>query len=158
MNQGAVASRYARAFLALVREGNRGEQVFAQARALLEDASAVPQPVEPDIQCLVLLLKRNRRTDCLRLILSDFVRFWCKEEKILLATLITAVPAPGLQEKLEGLLAERSGCRVIMKTATDPELLGGFVLELEDETLDASVRRQIDDIRRQLVQKNNRII
>ena len=40
----------------------------------------------------------------------------------------------------------------------DAELLGGFVLELENETLDASVRRQLDDIRRQLVQKNNRII
>ena len=45
-----------------------------------------------------------------------------------------------------------------MESALDPELLGGFVLELEDEMLDASVRRQIDDIRRQLVQKNNRII
>ena len=45
-----------------------------------------------------------------------------------------------------------------METSIDAELLGGFVLELDNEMLDASVRRQIDDIRRQLVQKNNRII
>ena len=158
MNQGAVASRYAKAFLRLVEESGRGEQVFTQVRALLKDASSVPQPLEPDIEKLVLLLRRNHRQDCLKLILADFIRLWCDAQRIVIAKLLTAVPSPDLSGKLEAMLASRTGCRVLMETAVDPELLGGFVLELEDEMLDASVRRQIDDIRRQLVQKNNRII
>ena len=158
MNQGAVASRYAKAFLELVRESGRGEQVFAQVRALLKDASSAPQPLEPDIEKLVLLLRWNRRLDCLKFVLNDFVRLWCSDQKILLARLVTAVPSPGLPERIESLLKDRSGCMIILETEVDPDLLGGFIIELENETLDASVRRQIDDIRRSLVQKNNRII
>ena len=45
-----------------------------------------------------------------------------------------------------------------MEESVDPSLIGGFVLDLEDYRLDASVSRQIEDIRRQLVQKNNRIV
>ena len=158
MNQGAVASRYAKAFLELVRESGRGEQVFAQVRALLKDASSAPQPLEPDIEKLVLLLRRNRRLDCLKFVLNDFVRLWCSDQKILLARLVTAVPSPELPARIEELLKARTGCRIILETAVDSDLLGGFIIELENETLDASVRRQIDDIRRSLVQKNNRII
>ena len=158
MNQGAVASRYARAFLRLVEESGRGEQVFTQVRALLKDPSSSPQPLEPDIERLVLLLRRNHRLDCLKFILHDFIRLWCEAHQVLIARLATVVPSPGLPERLESLLASRTGCKVIMESAIDPDLLGGFVLELEDEMLDASVRRQIDDIRNQLVQKNNRII
>ena len=158
MNQGAVASRYAKAFLELVKESGRGEQVFAQVRALLKDASSAPQPLEPDIEKLVLLLRRNRRLDCLKFVLNDFVRMWCEANHIVVARLVCAVASPDLPARAEELIASRTGCRVILDCSVDAELLGGFVLELENETLDASVRRQLDDIRRQLVQKNNRII
>ena len=157
MNQGAVSSRYATAFLRLVQEGGRGEQVFTQVRALLADASSVPQPLEPDIQKLVLLLRRNRRLDCLKFVLNDFVRMWCEANHVVVAKLVSAVASPELPARAEELLASRTVCRVILDYSVDAELLGGFVLELENETLDASVRRQLDDIGRQLVQKNNRI-
>lgn len=158
MNQGAIASRYAKAFLRLVEESGRGEQVFTQVRALLADASSAPRPLESDIEKLVLLLRRNRRLDCLKFVLNDFVRMWCEANHIVVARLVCAVASPDLPARAEELIASRTGCRVILDCSVDAELLGGFVLELENETLDASVRRQLDDIRRQLVQKNNRII
>lgn len=158
MNQGAIASRYAKAFLRLVEESGRGEQVFTQVRTLLADASSVPRPLEPDIEKLVLLLRRNRRLDCLKFVLNDFVRMWCEANHIVVARLVCAVASPDLPARAEELIASRTGCKVILDCSVDAELLGGFVLELENETLDASVRRQLDDIRRQLVQKNNRII
>jgi F-type H+-transporting ATPase subunit delta len=158
MNQGAVASRYAKAFLDLVEESGRGEQVFAQVRALLADASALPQPLEDDIRRLVLLLKRNKRLDNLKFILHDFIRLYCEKERILIVELTSSVPSPGLAGRVEQMLAEKTGCTVLLESKVDPELLGGFVIELENEMLDASVRTQIDRIRRQLVQKNKRII
>lgn len=158
MNQGAVASRYAKAFLDLVEESGRGEQVFAQVRALLADASALPQPLEDDIRRLVLLLRRNKRLDNLKFILHDFVRLYCEKERILIVELTSSVPSPGLAGRVEQMLAEKTGCTVLLESKVDPELLGGFVIELENEMLDASVRTQIDRIRRQLVQKNKRII
>ena len=105
----------------MVSESGRGEQVFAQVRALLKDASSAPQPLEPDIEKLVLLLRRNRRLDCLKFVLNDFVRLWCSDQKILLARLVTAVPSPGLPERIESLLKDRSGCRIILETEVDPD-------------------------------------
>lgn len=158
MNQGTVSARYAKAFLDLVEESGRGEQVFAQVRALLADASAMPQPLEDDIRRLVLLLRRNKRLDNLKFILHDFVRLYCEKERILIVELTSSVPSPGLAGRVEQMLAEKTGCTVLLESKVDPELLGGFVIELENEMLDASVRTQIDRIRRQLVQKNKRII
>lgn len=158
MNQGTVSARYAKAFLDLVEESGRGEQVFAQVRALLADASALPQPLEDDIRRLVLLLRRNKRLDNLKFILHDFVRLYCEKERILIVELTSSVPSPGLAGRVEQMLAEKTGCTVLLESKVDPELLGGFVIELENEMLDASVRTQIDRIRRQLVQKNKRII
>lgn len=158
MNQGTVSARYAKAFLDLVEESGRGEQVFAQVRALLADASAMPLPLEDDIRRLVLLLKRNKRLDNLKFILHDFIRLYCEKERILIVELTSSVPSPGLAGRVEQILAEKTGCTVLLESKVDPELLGGFVIELENEMLDASVRTQIDRIRRQLVQKNKRII
>ena len=96
------------------------------------------QALEPDIEKLVLLLRRNRRLDCLKFVLNDFVRMWCEANHIVVAKLVCAVASPDLPARAEELIASRTGCRVILDCSVDAELLGGFVLELENETLDAS--------------------
>jgi len=40
---------------------------------------------------------------------------------------------------------------VELKTEVKPELIGGFVLEMEDKLFDASVRRDLHDIRQELI-------
>ena len=47
---------------------------------------------------------------------------------------------------------------MLLETSVDPDLLGGFTLEIGDYLLDGSVRRQIETIRRQFVISNNRIV
>jgi F-type H+-transporting ATPase subunit delta len=45
-----------------------------------------------------------------------------------------------------------------MVAEVDPAIVGGFVFTVDDLMLDASVARQIELIRRQFVEKNNRIV
>ena len=45
-----------------------------------------------------------------------------------------------------------------MSFEVDPSLIGGFVVQVGDYLLDASVRNQIETIRRQFVVQNNRIV
>ena len=158
MNTGIVSSRYAKALLMLVQESGRGEQVFAQVRELLARPKSVPEPLEDDLARFVLLLRKNRRLDSLKLILHSFVRMYCKAEGIVIAHLTCAVPSPELQPRIEELLVRRTGARILMDTSIDASIIGGFILDIDDYRLDASVRRQLDDIRKELVQKNNRII
>ncbi len=158
MNTGVVSSRYAKAFLQFVKENGRGEEVFMQVREILAHPESLPEPLEPDIVRLISLLRQQRRTDYLKLILNTFVRDYCKEEGIVLARVVTAVPSEDLADEVRSLLETKTGKRVLMESSVDPSLLGGFVVEFDDYRLDASVQRQLDDIRRQFVQKNNRII
>ena len=55
-------------------------------------------------------------------------------------------------------LEKQFGGDVLIESDVNPELLGGFTLEVDDYLLDASVRRQIETIRRQFVIQNNRIV
>ncbi len=146
--------RYARALLLLTEESGRGEAVFQQARLLLKDPSTVPQPLEPDLEKLVVLLHRNGRGEYLRLVLNDFIRIWCRSTGAKLVHLTTAAPAPGLPERLAGIL----GGRVFFDTEVDPGIEGGFTIIMDDILLDASVKGQLERIRRQFIERNQRIV
>ena len=65
---------------------------------------------------------------------------------------------PGLESRLRDLIEKQTGCKLILKTEVNPSLIGGFVFEVEDTVLDASVSRQLDIIRSQFIEKNRRIV
>ena len=66
---------------------------------------------------------------------------------------------PGsLESRLRELIGKETGCELLLETKVDPSLIGGFVFEVEDMILDASVSRQLDVIRHQFIEKNRRIV
>ncbi len=158
MNSGIIASRYAAALLKRVTETGRGQQVCDQVEQLLENPAVRIQTLEPDLKSFVDVVVKNGRQEYLKLALSSFVRKYYEASGIKMAYLTTAVPAPGLEEKLSALIQEKMGCSVKMKTKVDPELIGGFTFIVDDLLLDASVSRQIELIRRELIEKTNRIV
>ena len=157
MNTGVISARYARALLLLVQQSGRGEQVFEQARQILSDPSHLPAELEPDLAKLVLLMRNRGRDDHLKFTLTHFTRLWCEAAGARLVHLRTAVPSPGLEKRIAEIL-EKGGNRVIMDSTVDPSLEGGFVFEVDGYMLDASVRTQMERIRREFIEKNNRIV
>ena len=154
MNTGVMSTRYARALLLLTQESGRGEEVFSQARALLKDPTKVPDPLEPDLARLVMLLRKNGRERYLRFVLNDFIRLWCKSTGAHMAHLVMAAPDPALPDRIAALI----GGKVYIDTEIDPSIEGGFTVILDDVMLDASVRGQIERIKRQLIERNSRIV
>ena len=155
MNTGVISSRYARALLLLTKESGRGEQVFEQARALLKDPSRVPEPLESDLARLVMLLRRNGRGEFLRFVLADYIRLWCKDSGAHLVHLTLAAPDPDLPPRIAALI----GGKVFIDTEIDPTIEGGFTVILDDAVcLDASVRGQIEKIKRQFIERNSRLV
>ena len=127
------------------------------------------------------LLIRNGRIGDVRLVLTTFVTEYYRSRHIKRARLVVADPAlldpeptpsdpvpvegslrqaqrPALESRLRDLVEKQTGCRLILKTEVNPSLIGGFVFEVEDAVLDASVSRQLDFIRRQFIEKNRRIV
>lgn len=158
MNTGVISSRYARAFLQLTQESGRGAQVCEQVRLLLRNPDQMPSELEPDLLKLIVLLRRNGREDHLKFILRSFLDLYCQSAGMRIAHLTTAVPAPGLGEKLCNLVSSRSGLKIVLESSVNPEIIGGFIFEIDGYAMDASVKSSIENIRRQLIDKNNRIV
>ena len=158
MNTGIISSRYATALLRYVEETGGGERVCAQVHRLLDHPEQNPGPLEPELDRFVRLLVSNGRLEDVRLMLRSFLSMYYRSRGVRVARLTTAVAAPGLEQKIRALLEKQLGGEVRVESSVDPDLIGGFTLEVDDHLLDASVRRQVETIRRQFVIQNNRIV
>ena len=157
MNSGAVTKRYATALLLLTQESGRGEQVCAQIIAMLRD-SAVPADLEPDLAAFVAFVARKGRQDYLRRILRTYVDLYCESSGLKHVILTSAVPSPELENRVRAELQQRLGSRLLMETEVDPALVGGYRIEIDGMMLDATVRRQLQILRREFIEKTNRIV
>lgn len=188
MNTGIIATRYATALLKLVDETGSGSAVVDQVRIIekaldeLPDfRRAVDDPVVAAVQKISLfeaslkdsmaqelhkfleLLIRNGRIGDVRLIFTTFINEYYRSRHIKRARLVVADSAllnlgSTLESRLRDLVEKQTGCELLLETKVDPSLIGGFVFEVEDMILDASVSRQLDFIRRQFIEKNRRIV
>jgi F-type H+-transporting ATPase subunit delta len=158
MNTGIISSRYARALLRLVDETGNGEAVYKQVAQILKNPDSMPPKLEPELSRLVTVLVHNKRLDYVKFVLHRFTVLYNASRGRRLVTLQTAVPAPELQQRIKDLLQERFGGEIVLDAEVDPDIIGGFKLTIDDKLLDASVSHQLDEIRRQLMEKNKRIV
>lgn len=131
---------------------------------------ACPEPVEgrsegslsPDLKQFFKLLVRNGRIGDIALILKSFEDQYFESRRIVRGRLTLSAEPDAAARKLESgikkLIEERTGKTLLLSTGIDESLIGGFVLEIEDKLLDASVSHQLDIIRRQFVERNRRIV
>lgn len=184
MNAGVVASRYAKALLKFVQETGNGGKVYAQAGVLvlrmqefrqlrdyIENHSeidlqkklqllqaALGEPLSMELERFTALVASRRRTEFYLRMLHSFLSLYREACHIKVGCLVTAFPAEGLKERMEELIQARTGANVQLEMKVDPEILGGFVFELDDLRLDASVESQFRKIRTRLIDNNNRIV
>ncbi len=184
MNEGIVASRYAKALLKFTGETGNGDKVYSQAGILALRMSEIPQfrdyvenreeiilekkirlletalgePVCMEISRFVALVAQQGRMEYFHRMLCSFISQYREANGIKVGRIITACPADGLRERMESLFHERTGAEVHFEMKVNPEILGGFIFELDDWRLDGSVEDHFRRIRRQLIENNNRII
>lgn len=141
-----------------VKGTSRPNQSLRQTRRPVEATS-----LAPELRKFLELLIRNGRIGDVRLIFTTFINEYYRSRHIKRARLVVADSAllnsgSTLESRLRDLIEKQTGCRLILKTEVNPSLIGGFVFEVEDTVLDASVSRQLDIIRRQFMEKNRRIV
>lgn len=157
------------------------DPAVAAVRKISLFEAALKDSMAQELHKFLELLIRNGRIGDVRLVLTTFVTEYYRSRHIKRARLVVADPAlldpeptpsdpvpvegalrqaqrPALESRLRDLIEKQTGCRLILKTEVNPSLIGGFVFEVEDTVLDASVSRQLDFIRRQFIEKNRRIV
>ena len=168
---GLIASRYARALLDYSGKQGVQERVYAEVQALMKALSdeqraygddgilsSCISTLSEEMQRFLSLVVRGGRADMLPFILHSYVRQYRQAKGITTARLQVACPSPDLEQKLTAMLARAGYAQVDFKTQVDDSLIGGFILQVDDVRLDASVATQLVALREELEEKNKRII
>lgn len=184
MNTGLVATRYATAFLEYVIEMNMAKEAYEKSKLItavfaevtnLNDTLANPLVSKEKKRDLILtasggewsevfesvvgLLLRNNRESYLQSIMLEFQELYCRSLNVYRGKLTTAIEIDKstirtLMESIEGKLDGRLELTQIV----DPEILGGFILEVDYNRWDASLRGQLNRIKKQYIDRNRRIV
>ena len=177
MISSAVFIRYARALVDVAMENNEEPQVTKDLQLYREIFIAVPDlldlfhspavPRESKEKILADLLARypvlsttanflkvalaQNRLRYFHEILDWYVQTVNKRKGIVTAR-VTAASALNEERlgELRASLAQATGLSVNVEVATDPELLGGLVVQVGSTVYDGSIRRQLAEIRQKL--------
>jgi F-type H+-transporting ATPase subunit delta len=178
MQNPRLASRYAKSLVDLAAEKGQLEAVRADMQVLQQITKSnrdvvtlLKSPIiKPDKKQKILaailegkvsgitsafiqLLVVKGRESNLPEITTEFARQYNQLNNISKVKITTAVP---LDAAILGAIKQKveagTDKKIELETAVEPELIGGFVLESEDRLYDASVIRDLNDIRKQFTQ------
>jgi F-type H+-transporting ATPase subunit delta len=117
---------------------------------LLAEATGInPDPVYLDF---VRLVTDNHREEIVLDIALNYQTIYRQKKNISIVNLISAVPmSNNALEKIRKQVQQQTNGQVEFKTHTDSSLGGGFIFQLNDMRIDASVKGQLEKIRRKLI-------
>lgn len=175
-----LASRYAKALLDLAKEQNAVDTVLQDIKILdslclqsLDFANMLRSPIitgdkKQDIinavlagkigvivQGFVKLLVNKGRESNLPEIATAFITQYKEMKGIMTVKLTLAAPVNDEVKKsiIKRITGNVPDSQVEVKEVINPDIIGGFILQLEDKLIDASVRRDLNDVKAQF-QKN----
>ncbi len=175
MNDSKIPGRYSEALFQSAIEKGTLDKVFsdmehiaricalAEIRELLSSPVMVPSKKQ-DILLkvfgggldkltinLVALVVKNGRENYLPGIARAFIKATKDYRGVTETILTTAVDVEEkVSSKVSGLVSEMFKTKVDMKQVVDPEIIGGFILKIEDNYIDASVRSKLRKIEKEL--------
>ncbi len=178
MNNPRLAGRYAKSLLDLATEQNQVDAICADMKFLQRICKSNPDFVavlrspiiKPDTKgkiiesilnsqvstltsAFVTLLVRKGREINLPEIVNAFIEQFNKIRNIHRVKITTAVP---ISEELQNAIVAKvksstSLQNIELETAVKDELIGGFVLEMGGNLVDASIQRDLKDIKKQFM-------
>ncbi len=179
MNQGLIPRRYAKALYKVATERGVAERMYELMNSLSATfeadnglRSAVDNPFVPvaDKTSLLItaagatdadttyvdflkLLVENRRVDIIEAIARAYTDLYRKEGNIRRVEVVSAAPlAPEAMERIRALVASNiKGASMEFSSRVDPALIGGFVVNIDNQRLDASVANELKELRLSLI-------
>ncbi len=104
------------------------------------------------VQFFQLIAKNKREADLLG-ILRHFQKLYKEENNILDALMITTTKLDDKQkEEMMALLKKTYQADIHLTEKIDTEIIGGFILRIDDKQVDASIVRKLQKIKNELLQ------
>lgn len=101
----------------------------------------------------LMLLTEKNRIGLLQEMAQAYKNLYYFDEGICEVTAVTAVPLMGdLFEKLKDKMTRVTGKRILLQNKVDASLLGGVLVRIENNQIDDTIKRRLDELARQLNQ------
>ena len=179
MDNGKISVRYARALFQIAQEQGCEDAVYeglthfahnyllaiAQFNEVLADPivekeekvklleMAVGEPMHDSLKQFITFVVEQQREDKMFLIAMKYMEMYRKKHNILNTQLTTAAELPeATLNKIKAYVEQTFSAQVEMDVAIDPHLIGGFILDIENSRMDASVAGQLNALKNRLKQ------
>lgn len=172
MNNGKISIRYAKALLSSAKEAKVEEKVysemttlesaFAQIQLLKQAMTNPTLTKEEKIQLLnsvfnnkaskltqgfITLVVENGREDYFHRIALSFQELYRKDKNVVVTHLTTAIELDEpLKKKIINSVEEQENSKVELRTEVNPDIIGGYILDIDGKRLDASIIRQLSKL------------
>ena len=180
MKNPKLSNRYAKALFNFAGENNQIEEVYGDltmfAKTLKENRELqvlLRNPVVPSnqkhqifesvfngtlhnitYQFMDVLLKKHREP-ALDTICEEFFKLYNHSHNIKTVTITTAQPlGDGLKSKIMTMLTDQTHATIDLKQVVDPDIIGGFVIKMDDYYLDSSILSKINKLKQEFSQNS----
>ncbi len=183
MNAGVVSMRYASALWEYAAGRGVEDEIYANMSQLMELlsnvkdfvvklqnptfdnkkkvsilCSAVNNPSEVYRNFASLVVKQERE-DLLIYIAHSYITLYRKKKNIVAVKLTTAIPLDEqLAQKIVSLVKQEGYSSVELQNIVDDSVIGGFILEVDSQRLDATLSSALKKIEKQLVDDSRRLV
>ncbi|WP_294619197.1 F0F1 ATP synthase subunit delta [uncultured Bacteroides sp.] len=186
MDIGIISMRYAKALMEYAKSTGAEDRLYTEMRTLSRSfekhpdlRKALENPVlsareKFSLICtaavgnasagreftrFIMLVLRNRRELFLQYICLSYLALYRKNKHIGIAKLTTAVPVSHeIWERIRNSASHLLHAEMELRTDVDPSIEGGFIFDVNDFRLDASVATQLKRVKQQFIDKNRRIV
>lgn len=179
MDNGRISVRYARALFQLAQEQGCEKEVYdgllrfaqnyllaiAQFNEVLADPivakeekvklveMAVGEPLHEVLKRFIAFVAEQQREDKMFFISMKYLEMYRSKHGILHTHVTTATELPAATyEKIKAFIKQSFDADAEMDVKIDPALIGGFILDIENTRLDASVAGQLNALKNKLKQ------
>lgn len=175
MNELKIAGRYAKALFDFAKEKNIIESVktdimiisdvcrmsrdfilFLRTPVIKESkkVAVIRALFEGKIQETMLIflntITKNRRENLIPVIAKEFIEIYKAHKNIITAEITTATNLSNeVRDKIVGIIKKATRSEVELIHKTDDSIIGGFILAFKDKQYDASLLRQIQNLRQE---------
>jgi F-type H+-transporting ATPase subunit delta len=181
MNESKITVRYAKALFSLAKENKTFEALKSDMETLFQCVREVPElnamlrsPViklaekymifentfkdsfSPVTLSFIKIVLERRREEYLEGIARYFLSLIKREQGVKQAELVTAVPLnEALRKSILNFIHKRFKSEVELSEVVDEKLIGGFVLRVGDQQIDASIASKLERIKKSLISTNS---
>ena len=131
-----------------------------QKQTLLCTAASAPgKPAGHEMTNFIGLVLKNGREGILMYICVAFIELYRKSRRIGRAKLTVASPlTPEMEQRIRQSASAYLHANMEIETEVNPDIEGGFIFDVNDYRLDASIATQLKRVKAQFIDKNRRIV